>query len=236
LALFIVLEGGEGGGKSTQARILYGRLCQKHYRARLLREPGNTALGEAIRTLVTSPRQTLFSRWRSSLTLPQDNSQLVAKELFLSIVPEAELLLFAAARAQMVAEQLRPFLQKGLVVVCDRYIYSTVAYQGYGAGLNLGLIQNINELVTGGLKPDLVLLLDIDPVKGVGRKGKTQEMSRFETQDLDFHRRVRQGYLKQMEEDPQRWVKVNASLPKDKVTQEIWKAVEQCLAKPKAEP
>jgi dTMP kinase len=233
--LFIVLEGGEGAGKSTQARILYGRLCQKNYRARLLREPGNTALGEAIRTLVISPRQTLFSRWRSSLTPPQDNSQLVAKDLFLSIVPGAELLLFTAARAQMVAEQLRPFLQRGLVVVCDRYIYSTVAYQGYGAGLNLGLIRTINELVIEGLKPDLVLLLDIDPVKGIGRKVKTQDMSRFETQELDFHRRVRQGYLRQMEDDPERWVKVDASLPKAKVSQEIWKAVEQCLAKERAE-
>lgn len=232
--MFIVLEGGEGAGKSTQAGILYNRLCQENYHARLLREPGDTALGEAIRTLVTSPRKTLFSGCRNSSTLNQDNSQLAAQELSSPIVPEAELLLFAAARAQMVAEQLRPFLQKGLVVVCDRYIYSTVAYQGYGAGVKLEFIYNINELVTGGLKPDLVLLLDIDPVKGLERKGKVQEPSEFEAQGLDFHRRVRQGYLKQMGKDPHRWVKVDASLPQARVSQEIWKAVEQRLPRPEA--
>ena len=229
--MFIVLEGGEGGGKSTQARILFERLCQKNYRAELLREPGDTALGEAIRTLVTSPRKKLFSGRRNSSNHHQDNSDLASQKPLPPIVPEAELLLFAAARAQMVAEQLRPFLQKGLIVVCDRYIYSTVAYQGYGAGVNLKSIHNINELVTGGLKPDLVLLLDIDPVKGLERKGKAQEISEFEAQGLDFHRRVRQGYLKQMKKEPQRWIKIDASLPEANVSQEIWKAVEQCLTR-----
>ena len=233
--MFIVIEGGEGAGKSTQARILYDRLFRENYRAKLLREPGDTALGEAIRTLVTSPRKKLFSDLRNSSAHHEDNSAPATQKLFPLIVPQAELLLFAAARAQMVAEQLRPFLQKGMVVVCDRYIYSTVAYQGYGAGVNLKSIHNINEMVTGGLKPDLVVLLDIDPVKGLERKGKTQEIGEFETQGIEFHRRVRQGYLKQMKKEPQRWVKIDASLPETKVSQEIWKAVEQCLTRLKLE-
>ena len=226
---FIVFEGGEGGGKSTQTRILYGRLCQKKHRARLLHEPGDTALGEALRTLLTAPRQTLFAGWRRSLTQPLNGSQLAAKDLWLPITPVAELLLFAAARAQLVAERVKPMLQRGMTVICDRYTYSTVAYQGYGHGLDLEFINSLNALVTQGVKPDLLVLLDIEPTKGLARKRGTAEMSKFEVLDLDFHRRVRDGYLAQAAADPERWLVVDASLSRQKVTQLIWQRVEKIV-------
>jgi len=224
---FIVFEGGEGAGKSTQARILYGRLCQKRHRARLLREPGDTALGEALRTLLTAPRQTLFSGWRRSLIPPVNGSQLAAKDLWLPITPVAELLLFAAARSQLVAERIRPLLQRGITVICDRYTYSTVAYQGYGHGLDLEFIRAVNALATQGTEPDLVVLLDIEPTKGLLRKRGTAEISKFEVLELDFHRRVREGYLAQAAADPERWLVVDASLSRQRATQLIWQRVEK---------
>ncbi len=225
MGLFIAFEGGEGAGKSAQARILYGRLCQAKRRVRILHEPGDTALGNVLRTLVTLPRQAIFSRWRHSITYPLNNTQLVAKDLWLPILPEAETLLFAAARAQLVAERIKPLLQKDIIVICDRYIYSTVAYQGYGHGLDMEFINMVNKLVSQGLKPDLVILLDVEPTKGLLRKKSTPELSKFEMQDIAFHQRVRQGYLKMAADDPQRWLIVNASQPKTKVTQTIWEKV-----------
>lgn len=229
--MFIVLEGGEGAGKSTQAKILCERLHGENLRVALLREPGDTSLGEKIRTLVTSPRKELFFHRNVSYSCAEIGSE--TKQSVPSIIPEAELLLFAAARAQMVAEQLNPFLQEGIIVVCDRYIYSTVAYQGYGAGVKLKYIKYMNEMVTCGLKPDLAILLDIDPKIGLVRKKLMMEISEFEEQDIHFHMRVRQGYLKQMKKEPQRWAKIDASLPEADVSREIWKVVEPCLARMK---
>jgi len=226
VGLFIVFEGGEGAGKTTQARILYGRLCQKKQRARILHEPGDTPLGNSIRTLVTAPRDTLFAGWRSSLTHALTDSQLVAKDIWLPIVPSAELFLFAAARAQLVAERLKPLLQKGAIVVCDRYKYSTVAYQGYGHGMDLGFITTVNEIVTQGVEADLVILLDVEPSKGILRKRGTAEISKFEVQDLAFHQRVRQGYLEMAKKEPERWLVVDVSLPSKEVTRLIWERVE----------
>ena len=225
MGLFIVFEGGEGAGKTTQARILYGRLCQKRQRARILHEPGDTPLGDALRTLVTAPRDTIFARWRGSLTHALGNSQLVAKDLWLPIVPSAELFLFAAARAQLVAERLKPLLQKDVIVVCDRYKYSTVAYQGYGHGMDLNFIAWVNEIVAQGVEADLVILLDIEPSKGILRKRGTAEISKFEVQDLAFHQRVRQGYLEMAKKEPERWLVVDASLPSKEVTRLVWERV-----------
>lgn len=229
MSLFIVFEGGEGSGKTTQARILYGRLCQNRQRARILHEPGDTALGDALRTLILAPRQMLFSGWRHSLTHPLTDSQLAAKDLWLAIVPEAELFLFAAARAQLVEERLKPLLQKDLIIVCDRFTYSTVAYQGYGHGLDLKFVARVNELATQGIEPDLVILLDIEPSKGLARKRGTAEISKFEVQDLAFHQRVHQGYLEMVQKDPKRWFVVDASQPKAKVSKVIWERVKGLL-------
>jgi dTMP kinase len=233
LSLFIVLEGGEGSGKTTHTNILWGRLCQGRYQAVMLHEPGDTALGVALRTLVTAPRATLFSRWHHSLTHPLTNSQLAAKDLWLPITPEAELLLFAAARAQLVAEKLKPLLGKGLTVVCDRYTYSTVAYQAYGHGLDLKFVAEINERVTQGIQPDLVILLDIEPSRGLARKSRTEEISKFEVEDLAFHQRVRQAYLEMAQKDAQRWFVVDASKPKAEVSKLIWERVEGLLPRAK---
>lgn len=230
--LFIVFEGGEGSGKTTQARILYGRLCQARQRARMVREPGGTALGERLRTLVAMSRHTLLTSWKGDLLPPTPDSQLAEKDLWLPLLPQTELFLFAAARCQLVSEIIRPCLQREITVICDRYTYSTIAYQGYGRGMDLEFIRRVNEVATQGLEPDLVVLLDIESSRGVDRKRRTGEMSRFEEEELAFHQRVRQGYLKQVEADPSRWFKVDASLPKARVTHLIWERVRGLLGLP----
>jgi len=227
--LLIALEGGEGSGKSTQARVLYGLLCQARYSVRLLREPGGTPLGETLRTLVSLPRQVQAAAWRASLVAPPRDSQLAAKELWLPIRPEAELFLFAASRAQLVAEVLRPALARGIIIVCDRFIHSTLAYQGYGRGLELRLLRQVNRLATGGLEPDLVILLDIDPERGIARKRRASDLSRFEREELDFHHRVRQGYLEMAAQDPRRWIVVDASRPRREVSRLIWERLQPHL-------
>ncbi|MBI2866670.1 MAG: dTMP kinase [Chloroflexi bacterium] len=219
------MEGGEGSGKTTQARILYGRLCQAGYSARLLREPGGTALGETLRTLVALPRQVQAAAWRSSLVSPPPGSQLAAKELWLPIAPEAELFLFAASRAQLVSEVIQPALARGTILVCDRFIHSTLAYQGYGRGLDLELLHHVNRLATQGIGPDLVVLLDIDPAKGIARKRRSTDISRFEEEELEFHRRVRQGYQELSRHDPRPWIVVDATLPRSEATRIIWEKV-----------
>lgn len=220
--MLIAFEGGEGSGKSTQAKVLYGRLCQAGYSTRLLREPGGTALGEKLRTLVSLPREMLAAVWGQSLVTPHPGSQLAAKELWLPISPEAELFLFAASRAQLVSEVIRPALARGSIVVIDRFVHSTLAYQGYGRDLDLELLGHVNRLATQGIAPDMVILLDIDPVKGIGRKRRAQDMSRFEGEDIEFHRRVRQGYLELSHREPQRWLVLDASLPRAELTRLIW--------------
>jgi len=233
--LLIAFEGGEGSGKSTQAKVLYGRLCQAGHRARLLREPGGTALGETLRTLVALPQQLRAATWRGSLVSPPAGSQLAAKELWLPICPQAELFLFAASRAQLVSEVIRPALAKGSIVVIDRFIHSTLAYQGYGRGLDLELVGHVNRLATLGVGPDLVILLDIDPAKGIARKRRAADMSRFENEDMEFHRRVRQGYLELSRREPERWLMLDAGWPRAELTRQIWERVAPLLpAKPPA--
>ncbi|MBI2918011.1 MAG: dTMP kinase [Chloroflexi bacterium] len=225
--MLIALEGGEGSGKSTQAKVLYGRLCQAGYSVhpRPLREPGGTALGEKLRTLVSLPREVLAAVWGQSLVTPQPGSQLAAKELWLPISAAAELFLFAASRAQLVSEVIRPALARGSIVVIDRFVHSTLAYQGYGRGLDLELLDHVNRLATQGVAPDLVILLDVDPVKGIARKRRAQDMSRFEAEDIEFHRKVRQGYLELSQRDPQRWLVLDAGLPRAEVTRLVWEWV-----------
>jgi len=237
LALFIVFEGGDGSGKSAQARHLYGLLCQNRVKARMIREPGSTALGEQLRSLISLPREALAATWsqpgagakRSVLVPPRAPAQLAAKELWFSLSAEAELFLFLAARAQLAAEVIRPTLARGIAVICDRYIYSTVAYQGYGRGLDVAFLKDANRAATGGLEPDLVVLLDIEPSRGLDRKRKDKEVTRFEEEQLEFHQRVRRGYLEQAAADPQRWLVVDASQPRKEVGQRVWERVQPML-------
>ena len=198
MSLFITFEGGEGCGKSTQARLLLKKLEQQGIPTILTREPGGTALGNKIRILL--------KRKQGS-----------------SISPQAELFLFAASRVQLVAELVRPALQEGKVVICDRFTYSTVVYQGYGRGLDLATVGMVNTMATGNLKPDLTILLDMPSEQGLERKRSSRD--RFELEDLSFHDRVREGYLKMAAAEPDRWLLIDASLAKAKIAEIIWDKV-----------
>ena len=202
MALFITFEGGEGCGKSVQARALHERLSQSAIPAVLTHEPGGTPLNKNIRQWLKGAENT-------------------------SISPLAELLLFNASRTQLIDEVIRPELEKGKVVICDRYADSTTAYQSYGRGLDLEMVAAINDIATGGLKPDLTVLLDISAEEGLARK---QRRDRFEQEDITFHQRVREGYLKLAKEEPQRWLVIDAKQGKEKIAEIIWKKISQLLS------
>ena len=202
MGLFITFEGGEGCGKSTQSRLLLKKLEQQNVPVVLTHEPGGTALGNEL-------RRALKRRWGSFIS------------------PQAELFLVAASRAQLVAELIRPALQEGKVVICDRFTHSTMVYQGYGRGLDFTAIQMVNNMATRNLNPDLIIFLDIPPEQGLARKRSLKD--RFELEDLSFHLRVREGYVKMAATEPDRWLVIDASLPKGKVAEIIWNRVSQLL-------
>ena len=204
MALFITFEGGEGSGKSVQAKALYRRLSQLTIPALLTHEPGGTPLGKKL------------GRW---LKWTRDTD----------ISPLTELLLFNASRAQLVTRVIQPNLQSGKIVICDRYADSTTAYQSYGRGLDLEMVKAINNAATRGLKPDLTVLLDMPAEEGLARK-RAQKQDRFEQEAIAFHQRVRDGYLKLAANDPERWLVVDASQSKVKISQIIWQRVEQLLS------
>jgi dTMP kinase len=202
LGPFITFEGGEGCGKSTQSRLLVKKLEQQNIPVVLTHEPGGTALGNELRKTLKRKRDS-------------------------SISPHAELFLLAASRAQLVAEVIRPALTEGKVVLCDRFTHSTMVYQGYGRGLDFTAINMVNNMATGNLNPDLIILLDIPPEQGLARKRSLQD--RFELEDLSFHQRVREGYLKMAAAESDRWLVIDASLPKGKIAEIIWDRVSQLL-------
>lgn len=195
---FITIEGPEGSGKSTHSRLLCGYLRRKGYRVIHTREPGGTKLGEAIRRILLDKKN-------------KDMSE------------ACELFLFLAARAQIVREVIKPALARGDVVVCDRFHDATVAYQGYGAGLNLKLIEAAGGLAASGLKPALTILLDVETKAGLRRAGVKDRM---EIKPVRFHARVRRGYLKLAKKEPYR-IKVicttNASV--EEIQEKVRKAV-----------
>ncbi len=201
MALFITFEGGEGCGKSTQSKLLYERLAEAGIPTVLTHEPGGTHLGDKIRQVLKHDNDTQIS-------------------------PLVELLLFNAARAQLLEEVIRPALAAGKVVVCDRYADSTIAYQSYGRGLALKSVEQANEAATGGLKPDLTILLDTEAERGLSYKDRED---RFERQDIAFHNRVRQGYLELYHKDPQRWLIIDAATDKKQVADIVWQKVSQLL-------
>jgi len=204
MSLFITFEGVEGSGKSIQAKALYKRLSQVAIPALLIREPGGTPLGDKL------------GHW---LKWTDDKG----------ITPLTELLLFNASRSQLVTEVIRPNLRKGIVIICDRYADSTTAYQGYGRELDMEIVKTINNTATQGLKPDLTILLDIPVEAGLTRK-KDNKLDRFEQEDIAFHQRIREGYLRLAAESPQRWLIVDATQSKAKVAQAIWLKVRQLLS------
>ena len=219
-ALFIAFEGGEGSGKSTQAELLHRRLVESRHSAVLVREPGTTTLGLHLREYLKSKQP---------------------------LTTKSELLLFAAARAQLVADQIRPSLERGIHVIADRFTGSTVAYQGHGRGIKRDVIDYLNDYVTGGLNPDVTFLLDIDPEEALHRVGKPQIQMlllsgddgevgradvpghrRFEDQPSTFHNKVRRGYRELSESSPG-WLTMNARLPVEELAAQIWDAVAPLL-------
>lgn len=206
---FIVLEGPDGAGKSVQARLL-----SEHLRARGLivtetREPGGTPLGEQIRHILLDPAD-----------VPRG--------------PVADALLFNAARSQLVADVILPALARGETVVLDRYATSSMAYQGYGSGVDRTMLGVIAELSTRGLQPDLVLVLDVPVEVGLARRdlGHAAELTRFEDEsrhDLAFHQRVRNGYLEMAAADPEHWVVLDGGADVEAVAAEVSRAVDKLL-------
>jgi dTMP kinase len=207
--LFVVLEGPDGAGKSVQARRLAERLRRRGLQVTWTREPGGTPLGEQVRRILLDPAD-------------------VARG------PIADALLFNAARSQLVADVILPALRRGEVVVLDRYATSTVAYQGYGSGVDRQTLAVIAELATGGLQPDLVVVLDVPVDVGLARRdaGHVDELTRFEDaarHDLAFHQRVRDGYLEMAAADPERWVVVDGSRDVDAVAEDVYRTVDALL-------
>jgi dTMP kinase len=198
--MFITLEGPEGSGKSTQMAALAAHLEAQGYRVLATREPGGTPIGDKVRGVL----------------LDRENT---------AIHPRTEILLFQASRAQLVEEVIQPALQAGGVVLCDRYADSTLAYQGYGYEYDLDQLKSIVTFATRGLQPDLTLLLDLKVEQGLERKARGGPLNRLDAYHLAFHRRIRRGYHLLAQEEPGRWVVVDASGTPDHVQEDLRRIV-----------
>ena len=228
MTAFISFEGGEGSGKSTQASILTDRLAALGIGVEFVHEPGTTELGWQVRDILKRG-------------LPGDGD----------MSDHAELLLFSAARAELVLKVLQPLLSSEqpdtptpeTIIIADRYVDSTTAYQGYGRGIPLAQVEAVNALATQGIMPDLTFLLDLPPVGGLTRIGnlqlgfrlddsvlhesaaRAQEGARFEEEPLDFHERVRQGYRELAAREPDRFCVIDAAQPQERISEIIWTEV-----------
>jgi len=202
--LFLTLEGPEGAGKSTLGRELAQRLRERGYSVLETREPGGTAVGTRIR-------------------------EIVLLDLALEIDPLTEFLLYSASRAQLVREVIKPALASGTVVVCDRYADSSMAYQGYGRGLERRMLEDISYEATAGLRPHLTFLLDVDPAEGLRRASSKGGLDRLERADLGFHTRVRAGFLELAAFEPERFAVLDASEPAGLVLERAWVLLEGTL-------
>ena len=209
MAFFLTLEGPEGSGKTTQIRLLDRALRDRGLRVVCTREPGGSPIGEQIRAVLHAHENT-------------------------AMVAQAEVLLFSADRAQHVHEVIAPALRGGEIVISDRYAESTLAYQGYGRGLDLEALRRITWFATGGLEPDLVVYLDLPVEEGLARKQRDQalgrgEWTRMDEQDVAFHRRVREGYLTMAREAPGRWLIVDAGQSIEAVHRAIMERIDPLL-------
>jgi dTMP kinase len=198
--VFITFEGPEGAGKSLQVRLLAHRLRAAGRLVLETREPGGTPLGDQLRHLL----------------LVRDDLKTVAR---------AEALLMCAGRAQHVEGVIKPALARGEIVVCDRFGDSTLAYQGYGRGLDLGRLRAVIDFATAGLEPDMTILLDLPVAAGLARKEAQAAWTRFEAETLAFHERIRQGYLTLAALAPERWLCLNAQQPPDRISEDVWQRV-----------
>jgi dTMP kinase len=202
--MFITFEGSDGSGKSTQAPALVDYLRECGYDVLYTREPGGTAISEQIRAILFGP----------------DNADMLHR---------TEILLFQAARAQLVEQVIRPHLKRGGLVVSDRYADSTLAYQGYGYQLDLEPLKALISFATGGLKPDLTILLEIDVEEGLRRRARGGNKNRLDAYDLGFYQRVCRGYAELAAEEPERWVKIDANPPPDQVQAAVRQVVMERL-------
>ncbi|WP_337876707.1 dTMP kinase [Elioraea sp.] len=206
--MFITFEGPDGSGKTTQVQQTAVYLRAQGYDVLLTREPGGTAIGDHIREVLHS---------------------LAHKAMH----PRAELLLYNASRAQLVEEVIRPHLTRGGLVICDRFYDSTLAYQGYGHGLDLDILRTIIAFATDGLRPNLTIYLDIAPEDGLQRRlsalAQGEEWNRLDDMEMAFHRRVREGYHKLIAAEPDRWVCINGAQPMERVQADILAALERRL-------
>ncbi len=198
--MFIALEGPEGSGKTSHIPSLVEFLREKGYTVFPTREPGGTSISEQIRAVLHDMKNA-------------------------EMHPRAETLLYQAARAQIVEQMIKPRLAEGEIVISDRYADSTIAYQGYGHRQNLDDVRALVQYATGGLMPDLAILLDLDVEVGLSRKKKDNEWNRLDAYTVEFHRRVRAGYLEMVAREPQRWVVVNAAQEWEKAQAELRKAI-----------
>ncbi|WP_420631118.1 dTMP kinase [Candidatus Leptofilum sp.] len=195
--MFVTFEGPEGSGKSSQIALLAPFLQEQGFSVITTREPGGTSIGDEIRACVHNVANT-------------------------AMTPVAEMLLYSASRAQHVGELIRPSLAKGHIVLCDRFADSTIAYQGYGRGLDLTQLHQVTQIATGGLQPDITFLLDVDVEQGLARRtGGGLEMNRLDLETVQFHQRVRDGYHTLAASDPDQWVIVNAERPLPIIQDEI---------------
>ncbi len=196
-APFVTFEGIEGSGKTTQLRLLSAYLKEKGIPHRVTREPGGTGLADEIRSLLLSPREE-------------------------AVFPETELLLYEAARAQHVRGVILPALSSGQAVLCDRFFDATTAYQGFSRGIEPMRVEWLNGFASGELTPDLTFLLDVSPEDGFARiRGRGAGPDRIESESLEFHRKVREGYLRIQERNPVRVLRIDASIPADEVFRRI---------------
>lgn len=194
--IFISFEGIEGSGKTEQSKLLYEYLKKSGYKVILTGEPGGTMIGLKIRNLLLSTENR-------------------------KMTPVSELLLYNASRAQHMKEVILPSLKKGFIVISDRFIDSTKAYQGYGRGIDLKLIESIEGIVIEGIKPDLTILLDLDVKIGLKRNRGINKIDRLELEDVKFHKRVREGYLKIAKKEPKRIKVIDASKTMEEIHKKI---------------
>ncbi len=202
--MFITLEGPEGSGKTSHIKPLADWLSAQGRRAYITREPGGTEIGEQIRAVIHDLKNTEMN-------------------------PRTETLLYQAARAQIVEQVIRPKLAEGFIVLCDRYADSTIAYQGYGHRQNLDDVRALVKYATGGLVPDLTALLDVDVEIGLKRKTRNAEWNRLDAYTVEFHQRVRAGYLEMVKQEPGRWAVVDAGQSPDRVQEDLREKVSAAL-------
>lgn len=208
---FVTFEGPDGAGKTTQMKMLGEKLAGEGIVVSYTREPGGTRISEEIRKLLLDP----------------GNKEMAYR---------TEALLYAAARAQHVEEFIRPAVGEGKLVLCDRFSDSTIAYQGYGRGIELDFLEKLNKMATAGLVPDMTFILDIEPGEGINRINEKrtaatgESKDRIESENIGFHNRVREGFLKLAQQNPARCRVIDASKNREEISVEIYRLVKEVLA------